>query len=59
MTLGISTIAEPISLKGVNTFIFSAFNAASSSAVGGISGVLKTDHPTVAMEQILPRKKEA
>ena len=52
-------MAEAISLNGVNTFIFSAFKAASSASVGGISGVLKTDQTTVAMEQILPKKNEA
>ena len=52
-------IAEPISIKGVNKLIFSAFNLANSSGLGGISGVFKTDQLTEAIEQMLPKKKLA
>jgi len=47
---------ENISLKGVRKLLCSALSAASSSSVGGISGVLMTDQATDTMEQIAPTK---
>jgi hypothetical protein len=52
-------MAENISIKGANNPPFSARKAASSSSVGGISGVVEVDQSTEVMEQIEPKKKDA
>jgi hypothetical protein len=56
--MGISRIAEIISLKGSKNPRRFARSAASSASVGGISGVVETDHKTDPIEQIAPTKKD-
>ena len=58
MTLGMSFIAENISIKGPKTLLFS-FNFSNSSVVGGISFVLLILHKIEPIEQIAPKKKDA
>jgi len=55
---GISTIASQISAIAAPKPPFLARSAASSSGLGGISGVLITDTRTVPIEQTAPRMNE-
>jgi len=51
-------IADPISIKGASSPPFCERSFSSSSSVGGISGVLETDHSTEPIEQTAPTKKD-
>ena len=56
--MGISFIAEIISMKGSKNPFFLSRIIFNSSSVGGISGVFEVDHNTEPMEHTEPTKKE-